>query len=74
MDKAQLQNRISETAFTPGTLEKIAETQLTTAAILALITEAARLGYITGHHDTVESMYADPTETAADIVADMEFE
>jgi len=33
--------------------------------------EAAHVGYIRGHHDTVEGCYAAPDEAARDIVADM---
>ena len=34
--------------------------------------EAAKIGYITGHDDTVESRYGDPDETADDICRELE--
>jgi len=37
----------------------------------ALCVEAARLGYMVGHDDTVESRFADPAEVAEEIVADL---
>ncbi len=36
--------------------------------------EAARIGYIAGHNDTVESRYGDPDEVAADICGDLDDE
>lgn len=34
--------------------------------------EAARLGYCSGHDDTVEGRYSDPSEVARDIVDELE--
>jgi len=39
--------------------------------LTGLCIDAARIGYEAGHHDTVESRYADPREIAEDIVGDL---
>jgi len=36
-----------------------------------MMVEAARLAYLEGHNDTVESRFGDPLETAVDLIADL---
>ena len=36
-----------------------------------MMVEAARLAYLEGHNDTVESRFGDPLEAAVDLIADL---
>lgn len=57
-----------------STAELIAENKELKTMLNERRIEAARLGYMAGHDDTVESRYGDPDEVARDLCQDLDDE